>query len=331
MKEDEIHSLKEAVACAGLNPEGTSDQDPARIPTPGSDPDRALDSTPVPVPVYGSKIAGVWIWPRGGGWDGPYINGTNGKDGQTAVPQGEELWADVNAYVLSSWAQDPSHSDRYYALRYAREELGMNEKDALIFYEILMLSERAVLLGRGTNTEELDWDVFWTRDQNIEYSRLMHNVNTAVRRGQEDLIPEEKRRSVELWEDMCRLSQRLSESLKIKHYIVTTCRYGYYLYSLYEVMYRANILAVQGGKKQEVEHAVEEYEKLWEEWEELFRTEPGCPTLYEKKNEYLDLIGYNWNKGFDSAIDPIRTLDENGRILPENVIESAESNSWGLK
>lgn len=278
-----------------------------------------------------SRIAGVWIWPRGGGWDGPYINGRNGKDGTVAVEHGEELWADVNTYVISSWAKDPSCSDRYYAMKYAREELGMNEKDAVIFYEILMQSERAVLLGRGTNSENLSWDVFWTRDQNIEYSRLMLNIRNAVGVGQTDLLLKEKRRSVEIWEDICRLAQRLSDDLAIKRYIVTTCRYGFYLYSLYEVMYRANVFAVLGGRKQEVEKAVDEYEKLWEEWEELFRTEPGCPTLYEKKDEYLDLIGYDWNKGFDSAINPLRMLDEDGRILAGNMAETEECDAWGLK
>lgn len=103
--------------------------------------------------VENSLIKGVWTWSRGGGWDGPYINGANGMNGEV-VENGSELWCDINAYVISNWAKDTSKSDRYYVLKYAREILGMSEADALKFYEIYMLSAKAVLFGRGSNTDK---------------------------------------------------------------------------------------------------------------------------------------------------------------------------------
>lgn len=277
-----------------------------------------------------SKIAGIWTWSRGGGWGGPYINGTNGKEGNIVIEGGCELWADVNVYVITQWAKDTSHSDRYYALKYAKEELGMNEKDACNFYELLLLSERAVLFGRGTNTDVSKWDVFWTRDQNIEYSRMMYNLKMAEKNHAIDLILDEKEYSVRLWKEIIALAEGFSDDLQIKDYIVTTCKYGYYLFSLYEVMYRANAYALQGGMKTEVEKAIGQYEQLWKEWKFLYKTRKGCPTLYAKEDEFQDLIGYDWNKGFDSAINPIRTLDENGKILPENQVQIADGTGWGL-
>ncbi|MBQ7288792.1 MAG: hypothetical protein IJW78_03575 [Clostridia bacterium] len=269
--------------------------------------------------VPDSKVTGIWTWSRGGGWDGPFLDG---KD--------YELWADVNAYVITHWAKDTARSDKYYALQYAKEVLSMSQKDAEIFYEILLLSAKAVLLGRGTNTDAFAWDVFWTRDQNIEYSRILGNIQRAALAGQIDLLLDEKKRSVEIWSYMVQLAERLSDSVEKKPYIVTTCTYGLYLYRLYECIYRANAYAMQGGLKAEVEQAVSQYDATWKAWEELYKTAPHCPTLYAKRDELLDLIGYNWNKGLDAAINPLRVLDEDGKILPENREQVLMESGWGL-
>lgn len=277
-----------------------------------------------------SQICGIWTWSRGGGWGGPYINGKNDKNGEVVVEHGCELWADVNAYVISQWAKNTAYSDKYYALQYAREELGMKKKDAELFYEILLLSAKAVLLGKGTNTDAFAWDVFWTRDQNIEYSRILGNIANAEKHGELELLLDEKKRSVELWQYIVTLSKRISDQVERKPYIVMTCKYGLYLYRLYEVIYRANVLAWQGGQKEETERAVKEYDEIWEEWNQFYATQEGCPTLYEKKDEMLDLIGYDWNKGLDSAINPLRQLDEAGRVLPENRKPVLSDDGWGL-
>lgn len=278
-----------------------------------------------------SRIAGIWIWSRGGGWDGPYINGRNGKQGEVLVEEGCELWADVNAYVMAKWAKDPSHSDRYYALQYARDVLHMSRKDAEIFYEILMLSERAVLLGRGTNLSEIAWDVFWTRDQNIDYPSMLSNLISAKNSQVLEALLEEKRRSVEIWEAIVKLASRLEEDLNMKSYIVTTCKYGYYLYSLYEVMYRANAYALSGGFAEKIKEALQEYEDLWEQWEQLKQNGKGCPTLYARRNEKQDLIGYNWNTGFDGAMEPLQDLEEDGKLKKRYLDKIPENEEWGLR
>ena len=277
-----------------------------------------------------SLICGIWTWSRGGGWGGPYINGENGPDGETKIKGGCELWSDVNAYVVTQWAKDTSYSDKYYALKYAKEELRMSEKDAEIFYEILIMSARAILLGRGRNTSAYEWDVFWTRDQNIEYPRVLANIKYAEREGKTDLMLEEKHRSVEIWEYILSLSEKISDDVEKKAYIVTTCKYGLYLYRLYEIIYRANVLALTGGHSEEVKQAVQEYDEVWRRWEHLFETEEGCPTTYEKGDFFLDLIGYNWNKGLDSAINPLRVLDEDGKVLKKNQVQVIMNSGWGL-
>lgn len=254
-----------------------------------------------------SLVKGIWIWSRGGGWAGPYINGANDRDGKITVESGSELWADINAYVLAKWAKDMFRSDKEYVIQYSKEELSMGEEDAELFYEILALSEKAVLLGRGTGIPSLKWDVFWTRDQNIQFEKLMDNLKNAIESGCLGRLLEEKVQSVQIWKEIVSKAKRLSDEVPMKDYIVTTCEYGAYLYAIYETMYRGNAMALMGNMEA-VAEAVREYDDLWVEWQELYQTRQGCPTLYEKENAYLDMGAYHSNKGFDSAMCDLRTM-----------------------
>lgn len=253
-----------------------------------------------------SLIKGLWTWSRGGGWDGPYIMGKNGVNGEIIVEDGSELWCDVSAYVLTCWAKDMSHPADFYVKQYAQKELGMKEADAEIFLKIQNLSSQAVLLGRGTNLPGLDWNVFWTRDQNINYDYLMDNIESAYQKGILEEMLAEKKESVRIWQEIVNLVQSLDEKTETRDYIVTTCKYGLYLYSIYETMYRGNARAYYGGSREEVKEAVMDYDALWESWNNLYETEKGCPTLYEKKPQILDLIGYVGNTGFDYAMNRLR-------------------------
>lgn len=251
--------------------------------------------------VENSLIKGVWTWSRGGGWDGPYINGANGKDGEVIVKNGSELWCDINAYVISNWAKDTSKSDRYYVLKYAREILEMNEVDALKFYEILILSAKAVLFGRGSNTDKFKWESWWTRDQNIDPILFNINVEKAIQTGDWEIILWEKEHSVSLWKEMIRIAESITTG-NLKDYIVVTCKYGYYLFSLFETMYTANIYDRLSGYEDKIKDAKARYLSLWEQWENLKEENDCCPTLYAREDENQRLIGYEGNRGFDNLM-----------------------------
>jgi hypothetical protein len=134
----------------------------------------------------------------------------------------------------------------------------------------------------------------------------LETVDSAIAADGGKTLLYEQRRSVMLWEDMIDLAQMLEEDCKAKPYILTTCRYGYYLFSLYEQMFQANLLARLGAEQQKIDGCICKYEKIWVQWENLYRSTPGCPTLFVKENTLQELIGYNWNRGFDSAMDPLR-------------------------
>lgn len=257
--------------------------------------------------VPDSLVKGVWTWSRGGGWDGPYINGKNGENGGVEVKDGRELWTDINAYVISKWAKDTSHSDRYYVIQYAKEILGMSDKDSNIFYEILIKSAHAVLLGIGCNHSFYEVDPLWTRDQNIDYDRFLSNIQNAIDANATDVMLAERRESVVVWEEIVRLAEKLSDDLEVKDYIVNTCHYGRILYSLYEVLHQIQIQSMLDAEAN-FNSLVDKYERLWQEWEEMKRTKKGFPTLYVKDSAPLDLKGYYGNTGFDIVLEKCKSI-----------------------
>lgn len=251
-----------------------------------------------------SVVSGIWTWSRGGGWDGPYINGVNGENGSVKVENGSELWCDVNAYVISKWAQDTSKTDKEILQQYAREILLMSDTDAEIFYNICIKSSHAVLYGRGTNSPEIRWDVWWMRDQNIRKPSFDFIVDSAVDDGTYEILLSEKTESVKTWKEIVDLAKSLSDDVEMKDYIVTTSLYGLYQYSIFNDMFIANIYSkVDAGKySAEIKNAVEDYKKQWKLFEKLYETKEGCPTLFIKDEAELDLIGYRGNVGTDAVM-----------------------------
>jgi hypothetical protein len=77
------------------------------------------------------NILGVYSWSRGGGWYGPYIQ--------------NELWPDLNAFVLARFAQNPALSEEEIFLEYATARLGVDNGDVNRFRELCLLSARACL------------------------------------------------------------------------------------------------------------------------------------------------------------------------------------------
>ena len=259
--------------------------------------------------VEGSLVKGIWTWARGGGWAGPYINGTgHATDKSIPVPNGSEMWCDLNAYIINKWAKDTSVSDKELVLEYAVNELGMNDKDAESFYEICEKSSQAVLLGRARNTDKYNVDVWWTRDDGISTSKFRSNVKNAFNNSVEDIMLKEKAEAVTLWKEMNEIAKGLDDSLyeveladsetSVKEYIIMTTSYGYYLYSIYNQMHIAEVerlKAEKAGKSitDEMLHAVLKYDMLWEKWQKEYEEnkDKGYPILYAKESGSFK--GYN--------------------------------------
>lgn len=226
-----------------------------------------------------STVAGIWTWSRGGGWGGPYPNGTENR-------KGDELWCDLNAYVLHTWAQDTSRTDKSIVKEYAKSVLGMNNTDADNFYKLVSLSSDAVLYGIGTNSAPA-LDPLWTRDASVDKNRFNSNVS-VIKKYPEKL--EERHKAVELWSEITEISNSFDDSVEKKEFIILSAKYGYYLFSIFDTMYTAGVT----DDATERANACNEFDILWAEYEKLSKDNPAFPSLYDKD-------------GFNAIIDQYRS------------------------
>ncbi|HTV75538.1 MAG TPA: hypothetical protein VMD57_00960, partial [Candidatus Baltobacteraceae bacterium] len=98
--------------------------------------------------VNNTNFAGVWTWSRGGGWEGPYIQ--------------NELWCELNAYVIAKYAENPKRTEENIFDEFATQQLGLKGADVAKFRELNLLSAAAVL--RGNLSFKGKVNLTWARD-----------------------------------------------------------------------------------------------------------------------------------------------------------------------
>jgi hypothetical protein len=77
-------------------------------------------------------VCGIWTWSRGGGWRGPYIT--------------DELWCDLNTWVIARWARDTGLGEEGAFAAYARR-LGLHGPAINRFRRFALLSAAGTLRG----------------------------------------------------------------------------------------------------------------------------------------------------------------------------------------
>lgn len=295
--------------------------------------------------VKDTLVKGMWTWSRGGGWAGPYISGPgypnsnqndpyhDRTDGSIPVPNGSEMWDDLNAYVVTQWAKDTSRTDKEIAMQYATDILGMSQKDAESFYDLLIKSARAVLLGRARDNDRYGVNVWWFRDEGINPGNFWGNINSAYNNNAIDVMLAEKNECVQLWDEMLKIANGLEETghllpdaqvtgstTTVKDYIVMTVEYGRYLFDIVRQMHIAGAAKVTAEKEAqktgttpnypaEMKQAVDEYERLWAEWEKFYEAnrEKGCPTIFAKTaNPFPGHNALIYSQPYDSAMTGVR-------------------------
>lgn len=213
------------------------------------------------------KIKGVWLWCWGDGWVGPYIS--------------NELWNDINEYVLRKWVMDPEKPEEFYFNAYATETLGLQDQQLMDFRKLVMLATDATYLGQQSVICPVsDW---WCRDHYL----TAVNVSRQVEIDKVDECIAEKRNAVEKWKE----AERLAIGITLKDprdtdFMRVSTTYGRIKYQVIEQLWRIQLLlAEERIKKQPLDKeaartAVTAYEKAYEEWRKLKIGNPCCPTLY---------------------------------------------------
>ncbi|CAA6676317.1 MULTISPECIES: hypothetical protein [unclassified Lentimonas] len=205
-------------------------------------------------------FGGVWTWSRGGGWAGPYLK--------------DELWCDLNAWVMAQWAKDPSQSEASVFNRYATERLNLKGDDLAKFRQLCLLSTDAVVLGRYA--ERGGFRGIWTRDQGISWPRAAKNPATQQR------ILQQKDEAIAIWKEILELAQSIEwADDATREYAIGSAEYGLRLYEIYRsIIYLSD--AEANGDQQAMADWIAVYDAAWLIYNKLPQRFPSVATLYTK-------------------------------------------------
>ena len=222
-------------------------------------------------------ISGVYVWPRGGGWDGPYSP--------------DEFWSDLNTYVVANYAADTKKTEEEIFKRYVNEKMGLFDKNAEVFRKLALLANEAILKSRyitpyDKNLNEIACPCCnWLRDDVIGGHHLLKNA-FDVMFEQNTLLEalEEKADGLSLWKKILTLSQSIEwGSCDKKEFIVTSCEYAVKLfealYYTWEIMIYGYLTENGISKVKELKKAIESFDVAYEEYQKL-KNNKNAATLY---------------------------------------------------
>jgi len=222
-------------------------------------PNNALNSMRGFVEKHPDLYAGVWTWTRGGGWGGPYIR--------------NELWCDVNAWVMAQWAKDPAQTEEAVLNRYATTRLKLSDEDARKFRRLCLLSADAVV--RGRNSTHGDMNEWWTRDIGIGWPGVIKDKTAQARNLKQ------KDESVAMWKEIVELAEAIRwADTNTRDFAIASAHYGLGLFEIYRALVyladaeaRHDPVAIQNG--------IKVYDQAWHDYKELPATHPAASTLYD--------------------------------------------------
>ena len=219
--------------------------------------------------------AGIWTWSRGGGWNGPYIK--------------DEMWCDLNSWVMAQWALHTDKSEEFIFNRYATERLHLKGNDIAKFRKLALLSAEAVV--RGRNSTFRDMNPWWTRDQGIAWPMVVKGELQQKRNlAQKD-------ESVAKWKEIVKLAKSIDwENEATKNHAIGSAEYGLRLYTIYRTLVYMQH-AEANGKGKEVKKWIKAYDKAWANYNKLAGEYSTIATLYTQ--DYDRHIAKNANAKVD--------------------------------
>ncbi len=239
--------------------------------------------------VSNPLICGIYAWSRGGGWRGPYLK--------------NEFWCDMNAYVISAFANNTDLSESEIFCKYAEEEMKLSETDIHTWRKLCLLSGDALLKGRyiecydNSLNEQTMPCANWMRDDCIGGLKQLGDVfEYLYDKNLLEYALTEKKEACVLWQEVKRLfgTIRIPNSELSKAIDVSID----YAVLLFDIVYRSWQLMVIGysGERSEImdiealKIAIAEYDTAWNEYNKLIN-EPYCASLYTDKYLAGDGIG----------------------------------------
>ncbi|MEI6196846.1 MAG: hypothetical protein WCS42_21225 [Verrucomicrobiota bacterium] len=244
------------------------------------------------------KIIGVYSWSRGGGFYGPYLK--------------DELWPDLNAFVLAQFAQDPSRSEAEIFNDYARHQLKLSADDTARFRKLCLLSARAILKGRHCAAfdhvlkESVLPTACWTRDNHLGGRLHLHLVLKYLH--QHDLFSEalrEKSEALPLWDEIKLLADEIRWPDRDRgEFVKVSADYGRCLFQIIHQGWRVMAAGYTGEQTghydlKEISTAAARYAECWRNYRALAGN-PHCPSLYV--GQYWHWPSMTLSPGLDESV-----------------------------
>lgn len=212
---------------------------------------------------------GVWTWSRGGGWRGPYP--TN------------EMWCELNAWVMAQWASDTDKSEEAIFNEYAREHLGLADEDLEQFRRLCLLSAAAVV--RGCNSTHNDMNPWWTRDAGIGWPKYRKHADIVRNLKQKD-------KSVEMWREIVGLADEIDwQDKETAAFARSSARYGLHLFRIYRALFYIDAVVnkreMPADVKTDLRTWIARYDQSWADYRALRDKYPkSLSTLYKQEFDF---------------------------------------------
>jgi len=235
-----------------------------------------------------SKIKGFWIWTWGDGWAGPYFD--------------NELWINLNEYVLREYALNPMETEENLFKKYALEHLNLTKEDSNKLRELCLLSTDAVYYGQAS--KYINVNSFWCRDHYI----TSVNLEKAVSNNFVEKILDEKRINMAIFYRMEKLAYQIKMPKQSdEEFLRISTTYGRIKYEIIALVWLIQMILeeIKAGKKLdiiEMKNTLKKYQDKWAEWVLLKKKYPCCPTIY------LDHIAVYCGPPFQTSIDQLQKL-----------------------
>ena len=213
------------------------------------------------------KIKGFWTWTWGDGWVGPYFD--------------NELWINLNEFVLREFILNPKQNEEEIFFNYAQQNLKLSQEDAEKFRELCLLSTDAVYYGQASRYFYAN--PWWVRDQYL----TAIDLSEVITKGVKEEVLAEKKENLKVWKQI----EKLAYEIKIpdsedQSFVQVSTTYGRIKYEIIGLIWQLQIMIAEHEAGQELDKemiiaAINAYENKWDEWTLLKKQNPNCPTLYE--------------------------------------------------
>jgi hypothetical protein len=281
------------------------------------------------------RLAGIWVWSRGGGWVGPHIV--------------NEFWCKLNAGVLSRWARQPEKSEpEVFAEQ--MHAMGVAPESRAAFRKLCLLSAAGILRGHYYHQVKFPAPrtppvfphyiagyILWTRDEFLGGLDLLQPLFAELaRRGRLEAALAEKAEGARIWGEIARLAGRIRlRNRRDEEYLRVSCRYGQLLFAIIRDGWRIlaeGFMAERVGwrRAERLRRVLRRYDRLWREYRRLKAAHACCATLYQPYSWTFTPPLFHQETGLQESVEQVRqrlarAKGRPGFVPPKKQLTGAET------